>query len=322
MIKVLSVLPQTSSPAGMIFTRRLIASLEETGVENRYFYIPSSNMTIAKAFKSGRDLRKAVAEFHPDVVHVHYGMIYAFITSFSVSRPVIITFHGSDINTLPKESLRKKIVKKTLSNLSILRCFRAICVSRRVKDNFWWQREKGLIVPLGININEFYPIEREIARADLDLDLNEKIILFNANNPVVKRLDIATETLEIVRKTFPEARMEVISGNTGSSKIPMLLNACDCLLICSDSEGSPTMVKEAMACNIPIAGVDVGDVAERLNGVDNCYIAQKDPASLAGAIIEVLRNDRRSNGREKLIADDLTEERVARRILGIYESAV
>src|SRR4030065_378658 len=44
-------------------------------------------------------------------------------------------------------------------------------------------------------------------------------------------------------------------------EVAAFLNACDCLLMTSNQEGSPNIVKEALACNLPVISIDVGDVA-------------------------------------------------------------
>ncbi len=319
-MKVLSILPESSTPSGMIFAHRQIRSLEELGVENKFFYIPPKGTTFIKILKLIRELWEVIATYQPDLLHVHYGTAYAFFSAYSNTKPLVITFQGSDLNTLPKDSLKRTMVKKTLSNLAILRAGKAICVSNNLKQNFWWEKKKAIIIPAGINISEFYPMIKAEARKKLNFKEEEKIVLFNGNNPVVKRLDLALEAIKIVQKTIPEARLEILTGIIGDSGIiPILLNAVDCLLICSDNEGSPTMVKEAMACNVPIVGVDVGDVAERLREVNHSIVTGKDPLSLANAIMGIIQAGQPSTGREKLIADQLTEDLVAKRLVEVYQ---
>ena len=99
-----------------------------------------------------------------------------------------------------------------------------------------------------------------------------------------------------------------------------LLCSVRCLLMTSQSEGSPQIIKEALVCGCPIVSVDVGDVCRRIEGVTNCYIAPRDPQAIHETISAV-RNER-TNGREKIIADGLTNSQVAKKIMDIYANIV
>jgi glycosyltransferase involved in cell wall biosynthesis len=319
-MRVLSVLPLPVVPSGMVFARRQIESLEKLGVENRSFFIPSKNLSLLSAFRSFGKLRKEIRSFKPDIIHVHYGLLYAFMAAFSSLRPLVITFQGSDINTIRSRSLFRNVYGQILSNLAGLRARILICVSPNLLKNIRWGKNKVIIVPPGINTEVFREMDREQCRGILGWNREDKVVLFNANNPVVKRLDLAKETLEYLVKEIPGARLEVLDGTLADdSRIPVLLNASDALLICSDSEGSPTMVKEALACNCPVVGVDVGDVRQRLEGVNRCVVAEKDPLKLAVALKQVVGSGRSADGRKKLLSDGLSEEETAKKILRIYE---
>ncbi|NJO06276.1 MAG: glycosyltransferase family 4 protein [Chloroflexaceae bacterium] len=98
------------------------------------------------------------------------------------------------------------------------------------------------------------------------------------------------------------------------------MNAADCLLFTSDYEGSPNIVKEAMACNLPIVSVDVGDVVERLKDVQPSRIVQRDPHDLGQAVADILTMGKRSNGRE-IAERELSNEHIAKRIIDVYRQA-
>ncbi len=51
------------------------------------------------------------------------------------------------------------------------------------------------------------------------------------------------------------------------------MKASDVLLLTSYWEGSPNVIKESMACNLPIISVDVGDVKEVISGTFNCFLS-------------------------------------------------
>src|SRR5438552_17182152 len=96
------------------------------------------------------------------------------------------------------------------------------------------------------------------------------------------------------------------------------MTACDALIFTSLHEGSPNVVKEALACGLPVVSVDVGDVRERLAGVDGCEVCPDDcPGVLAAALNRVLDHGRLA-GAADLVAD-LDEARLAARVIAIYE---
>ena len=103
-------------------------------------------------------------------------------------------------------------------------------------------------------------------------------------------------------------------------EVNRLMCACDCLLMTSKTEGSPQVIKEAMACGCPIVSVDVGDVAERTDGVEGCYIVKsREPMDIAEALRKAIAFEGKTNGREKILAAGLTNEQVAKKIIEIYQ---
>ncbi len=73
------------------------------------------------------------------------------------------------------------------------------------------------------------------------------------------------------------------------STVNRLMCAADCLLLTSRQEGSPQVIKEAMACGCPIVSVDVGDVRERIERITGCAVANsRDPHELAMLLRMVL----------------------------------
>ena len=96
------------------------------------------------------------------------------------------------------------------------------------------------------------------------------------------------------------------------------MRACDALLLTSMQEGSPTVVKEALASDLPVVSVDVGDVRERIGEVAGCEVCADDSAeTIAGALERVLARGERVNGRDAV--KDLDEREIAKRVIAIYE---
>ena len=89
-------------------------------------------------------------------------------------------------------------------------------------------------------------------------------------------------------------------GEINNTDIPNILNCADVFVFASFYEGSPNVIKEAIACNIPVISTDVGDVKNVLDGVDNCYIVKRDEKDFSKKILLVL-NSKKTNIREKVL---------------------
>jgi glycosyltransferase involved in cell wall biosynthesis len=98
--------------------------------------------------------------------------------------------------------------------------------------------------------------------------------------------------------------------------VHLYLNACDVLVFSSLQEGSPNIIKEALACNCPIVATDVGDVSERIRNIPGCYIADFTPGDFSCNIVKALDFNGRTNGRASL--KNLSTEKVAFDIKRIY----
>ena len=161
---------------------------------------------------------------------------------------------------------------------------------------------------------------REEARRKLGWSQDTKLVFFNlGGRPAGKRLHIAESSIAYARRAIPDLDLVPVS-KVDPEKIPLYMNACDCLLLTSDWEGSPTVVKEALACNLPVVSVDVGDVKDLLGDVQPSWVGPADVEAIGKALIEILQAGSRSNGHTR--ADEMSEQRTTSRVLSLYQEVV
>lgn len=260
-------------------------------------------------------LRKQVKSFCPDVIHAHYGLSCLLANMATRSVPVVSTYHGSDIN-LPKVRKFSKIAMR-LSAWNIFVSKRNMALASAEEGN------KCSLIPCGVALSDDQLQLQEEARKTLGWGASEKKVLFaGAFDNTVKDPELAKQAIEELKSKVADVELIELKGYA-REQVNTLMCAANCLLMTSKTEGSPQVVKEAMACGCPIVSVDVGDVAERIDGIDGCYVVStREPKDIAAALKEALAFEGRTNGRQRIEELQLTNEQVAKRIIRVYESVI
>ena len=254
-------------------------------------------------------LRKMIHAVKPDIIHSHYGLSCLLANLATRRVPVVSTYHGSDINV--------KFVRR-FSKMAMWLSAWNIFVSKRNVDIAKPKKHWSLI-PCGVSLSEDQLQSRAEARKALGWIASDKKVLFaGAFDNTVKDPELAKAAVAL----FEGVELIELKGYS-RSEVNTLMCAVDCLLMTSKTEGSPQVIKEAMACACPIVSVDVGDVAERTEGVKGCFVVpSRDPSELAEAIKKAIAFDGKTNGREHILVAGLTNEMVAKKIIKIYENII
>jgi glycosyltransferase involved in cell wall biosynthesis len=319
--RVLFVIPGCDQGSSMIFVRRQAHSLAAEGMEADLFYLGSRTSPRHLAAEFHR-FRAELARLRPAIVHAHFGTVTAlFAAVASGFLPLVITYRGSDLNPPPSSYRWRARMRancgRLFSQLAALRAQEIICVSRQLRSHLWWRRGVVTILPSGVDPEVFRPQPRALARRRVGWSDSDPVILFNAgHDSLLKGLDLANAAVERARCAVPGLRLEILDGNVPPALLPDLMNAADCLLLTSASEGSPTVVQEALASNLPIVSVAVGDIEERLAGVRDSTVASRDAAVLAHAIRNMVQPARRSNGSLKV--PEFSSRHIAQQLKEIY----
>jgi len=257
-----------------------------------------------------------------DLIHVHTGHMAA-VSVRCRRQPLVISFCGGDLLGEPRESgiTRKSKIEVALFRQVARTATLTITKSEEMEHALPLAlRTRNYILPNGVDLDVFAPRSRHAARAALGWDIGEKVILFlgDPKDPR-KNVALAREAVEMVQTRMPSARLHVAWG-VSPHEVPTLMNGADCLLFPSRSEGSPNVIKEAMACALPIVATPVGDIPERLSGVRDCYVREASPAALAEALVRALEGGRAGDARAAV--GSLGIGIVASRLTEIYDIAV
>ena len=251
-------------------------------------------------------LKRKIKEFRPNVIHAHYGLS-GLLANLQRGVSVVTTYHGSDIND--KAVLRFSKMAMLLSAWNIFVSKKTLNIAR--------PKKRFSLLPCGIDFSELQLTDKVEARKRMHLDANKHYILFaGAFDNTVKNASLAKEAMALLENE--EVELLELNGYT-RDEVTLLMCAVDAFLMTSVSEGSPQVIKEAMACGCPIVSVDVGDVKERIAGTEGCFISEtRDPKEIADLLHKAISFEGKTKGRNKLVADGLDNRFVAERLLEIY----
>jgi teichuronic acid biosynthesis glycosyltransferase TuaC len=301
------------------FLKLQVEALQRRGVSCDVLVAPAGLRGLFGYLRIALAVRRAVSSGRYDLIHAHYGLTAT--SCLFQPLPLVVTFHGSDIYGAINASARrtlKGVVERLASKLVAWRADIVIVVSSRMVTAI--PRAKPVVVPVGIDTALFRPMSQDDARRRLGLEPYKPYILFAAdpNNPV-KRHWLASEAVSLVKQRHPQATLLAVSGEP-LARMPLWMNAADVLLITSAFEGGPMVHREAMACNLPVVSVDVGDVGLHISEVTQSHVVADDPCALARAIELVLTEGSRSNGRA--FATRTNSDSTANAISDIYSMLV
>ncbi len=314
-LMVTTPLPTPSRPGTMAPVARQIASIRALGVDVDVLEI--DGIRRIKYLQTVRPLRARAGE--ADIVHAHYG--YAgWIARLQRRAPLVVSFMGDDLLGTPDANGRLSPFSKLVvsADRRLARIVDAVIVKSPEMARVV-APAPARVIPNGVDLDVFHPVDPQQAKDELGWRTNARYVLFagDPRNPR-KGFPLAREAVAVASRRVEQQLELVPLAGVEADRVPVYMNASDALIMTSFLEGSPNVVKEAMACNLPVVSVPVGDVGELLADVDQCVLCERDADELGQALADLFTNGRRSDGREALIRKRLDLESVARRIADVY----
>lgn len=322
-MKVLFVaarMPEENDPGTMIPAKRqmdsIIPNLEKADL------VEIKGLPFLKYVSAAIRIRSISKHF--DLIHAHYG-ISGFISTLVTSKPVVMSVMGSDILASPSvRSITGKLrmeLEHAVTRAAYRKSARSIAKSEEIAEALGSGRVE--IVPNGVNMTLFQERSQSLSREKCGITLQGPSVLFGGNpGDPRKNFKLAEEAVaEAERLTGATINMITLS-NVSPDTVPDLMNSCDAMLFTSLTEGSPNVVKEALACNTPVVSVRVGDTDFLLGDVEGCALCGYDAGELGKALSETLLRRGRIDGRQSLMEKGLDMNSVAERIIELYESVL
>lgn len=300
-MRVLIVCSQNSGKIAPFIIDQVDA-LIKSGIECEFYTVKSKGVT--GYLKSLKGLSQKINSFQPQLIHAHYGLS-GLLANLQRRVPVVTTYHGSDINNS---------VVFPFSRLCMFLSVYNIFVSQKNLDKSKLKKKFSLI-PCGVDITVFQPVDKIKSRQQLNLDSSEKLVLFAGafDNPV-KNSKLALEAVGMMNNV----KLIELKGYS-RQQVALLINAVDVCLLTSHSEGSPQFIKEAMACNCPVVSVDVGDVKEVAESVDGCFICSKSIEDVSKQLGMAFKFNGKTTGRNKILSSGLDQHSTISKLKMVYQ---
>jgi glycosyltransferase involved in cell wall biosynthesis len=281
-------------------------SLEKAGVDLHYFAVEGTGL---KGYlKNIQPLRRIIREQQADIIHAHNDLC-GILSVLSTSRPIITSLMGSELHG-------------SMARLWLIRFFiRFIWKGTIVKSDSMARKVSSgriSVIPNGVDLGKFYRTDKAGARSKVGFSPSTRHVLFLADPArPEKNYSLALKAIALLKDKNIQLQTIYQSEH---EMVPVYLNASDLLLLTSTWEGSPNVVKEALACGCPVVSTRVGDVEKLISGVAASYVTTDDPAEIAKKIERSLGETADMEGRRKL--KEYSIERIAEKIIEKYKSTI
>lgn len=250
-----------------------------------------------------------------DIIHVHYGLsgLFAIFNPF-IKTPIIVTLHSGDID--PKKS---KFVQIFLTKVLLRKTAKTIILNEDMRHSIEGISRQYSRIPCGVNTEVFKPENANMTHSGS----NNLIIFPGSDKRKEKNFPLFLEVMTILRKEYKVTVQFEKLENRSREEVCTLFNKSQCVLLTSYSEGSPQVIKEAMACNANIVSTNVGDVNVLLRDVNNAHVVDNfNGEQIARKVHDLILNKHKANGRQVLFKEGLDERSISKKIHNLYKEVL
>ena len=281
-----------------------------------------------------------------DLIHAHFAYRPGYVGGILgriLSKPVVLTVWGSDINVVTREDYEIPLKRKrTLAALRLTNHIIAVSKALRHKVvGLGIRSDKVSVIYNAISRQRFYQRPQNESRGKLDLPLGRHIILFVGNLVPIKAVDVLIKALALLGKDRGDIHLVVLGdglmrneleqladelelkniefrGRRCNQEIPLYMSAADFLVLPSMNEGCPTVMLETLACGTPIVASRVGGIPEVVTNHElGILVEPGNVRALAYAIEKAVKTEWNSRVMMSHV-QPYTRQRIARQTYELY----
>jgi glycosyltransferase involved in cell wall biosynthesis len=237
---------------------------------------------------------------------------------------------------------------------------RLIAVSPHVAEQAIYlgaDRQIVRVIPSGVDVDHFRPIERTEARIALGIALEQAIVLFVGTLEPRKQVDRLLLALPQIRASVPGATVVVIgtgqvagagdqtavlhrivrenglgdavrfAGRVSDTQLVQWYSAADVFVLPSSSEGQGIAALEAMACQLPVVASAVGGLLEAIeDGQTGALVPPGDVTALAQCVVALLGDaclrTRMGAAAREMVSTRFSWKRTVAQTLEVYDEVL
>ncbi|MEJ8778137.1 N-acetyl-alpha-D-glucosaminyl L-malate synthase BshA [Pseudogracilibacillus sp. ICA-222130] len=251
-----------------------------------------------------------------DILHVHYAMPHAIsailakdIANHEVK--IVTTLHGTDITVLGIDKTFKRMIKYGIEQSDVVTAVSDSLVNDTVQQ-LLVEKEIHVIYNF-VNEEQYYKKDRQFVKKDYEIEEDENVVIHISNFRKVKRIQDVIQTFSFIQQEVKSKLLLVGDGPEmqtaidcvkkydmedkvlflGKQKnISDLLSISDLKLLMSEKESFGLVLLEAMACEVPTIGTDVGGIPEVIIHDETGFIVPLGDTEKAATYAIELLNDK------------------------------
>lgn len=278
------------------------------------------------------------------IFHLHHPyMIFPFLKYLHQSKYILTLHSKQDISFKSKRNKLSALFYNFITRKSLRYYNQIIAVNQEVMDYYHIKFDLDLslatIISTPVDLNVFKPLNRIALRSKNNLSESDKLILFAGRIEKEKNIDLLIKSYQLLITNLENIKLWIVGGGSELKRIQDytiqlgllnvsfidtvskrdladLMNCADVFALTSLHEGAPIVIKEALACNLAVVSVDVGDVAKLIDGLDGCFISETNEIDFADSLKNALELGSNSNYRGSVLKYGIDE--FGERLMSVY----